>query len=918
MRKWIVQVTCIACLTLFSGCSSTPETGPGGSSEGQTGTLSAELSTSPDDGIASVQLQVSLGGAVVASRTIDASASGASGAPLGDAFFVLPPATYVVTATPFDASGKPDQRCTAASTSAVVSASMTTEIKLALVCGGANNGGLDVEVTTEHPPVITNLAFKPSKFIPACEPTEITVTASDPDNEPLSYDWSVVKRPTQGTPTLPPGVTSELNASGSSATFDAQDVGDYTLKVTVKDPEGHAASLSFPTHVLAGSTCKGSQSLSGYLTKEILATTVLGPVPADTPLTVSVGLPIRDSQGLAAFIGSVSNPASANYRQYLTRDQFTSNYGPAASDYQALVDWGNGHGLSVATFANRLLLSVSGSASSIEQAFHVNLQNRKRADGSTFFAPDREPSIDLTPPVLRVSGLENFVPSHLFISEGGVPEAGSGAGGRFQGNDFRVAYAACSTRTGAGQAVGLFELDGFSAVDITTYEANAGIGSIPVNTVLLDSFSGAPSGTLGSAEVALDIEMAAAMAPGLSQIVVFEAPNGSTSNNNDILNRMATTLPLINQLSSSWGFTKDDNTQQVLNELAAQGQSFFQASGDAGAYRGNQDDIRDEQNITVVGGTVLSMSGAGAAYTSESAWGNGGSGILHTPIPSFQVGVDMSTNGGSTSNRNVVDVSMVAQGVAAVATIPPSGSTVAVPGTAVTLQGTSISAPLWAGYMALANEQSVANGLGVVGFANPVLYAIGKVPSTYAASFHDVTSGSDGFNAVAGYDLATGWGSPSCNLINQLASSAPTTSLFNLIEFSITTGNDNLGDHNSAAFADLFAPGASSPFQTITLKPGDGSTWNNGSVHDQTFALSSPQTVGGIDRIVIRLAQPSCSLSCDNWTVEAVDIHLLNSGGPEECLINLSGGPDESDAVARLKFGAGVDSATFRPRTGCM
>ena len=66
---------------------------------------------------------------------------------------------------------------------------------------------------------------------------------------------------------------------------------------------------------------------------------------------------------------------------------------------------------------------------------------------------------------------------------------------------------------------------------------------------------------------------------------------------------------------------------------------------------------------------------------------------------------------------------------------------------------------MWAGYLALVNQQAVANGGQTVGFINPTLYTIG-VGSSYDTDFHDITSGSNGYSATTGYDLATGWGSP--------------------------------------------------------------------------------------------------------------------------------------------------------------
>jgi hypothetical protein len=104
--------------------------------------------------------------------------------------------------------------------------------------------------------------------------------------------------------------------------------------------------------------------------------------------------------------------------------------------------------------------------------------------------------------------------------------------------------------------------------------------------------------------------------------------------------------------------------------------------------------------------------------------------------------------------------------------------------------GTSASSPLWAGFMALVNQQAAANGKPPIGFANPALYAIGK-GTNYQTDFHDITTGNTNngngasFNAVPGYDLATGWGSPAGQaLISDLAGSIPVSSAVKIISVS--------------------------------------------------------------------------------------------------------------------------------------
>jgi uncharacterized repeat protein (TIGR03803 family) len=515
----------------------------------------------------------------------------------------------------------------------------------------------------------------------------------------------------------------------------------------------------------------------------------------------------------------VYDPSSPNFHHYLSPAQFTAQFGPTEQDYEALADFASSYGLKVTgKHANRLLLDVSGSTAEVERAFHVKLRvYRHPKEARTFHAPDTEPSLELAVPVLAINGLDDFVrprPMDLkpikseirnpksetnskfqfpnaqnqrsrtevlnsisqfgFVSDFGFRAsslsfaAGSGPRGAFLGDDFRAAYAPDVALTGTGQMVGLFELDGYFPGDIIAYESLAGLPNVPVTNILVGSFNGAPGPQ--NAEVALDIEMVIAMAPGLSAVLVYE---GKTPN--DVLNRMATDN-LAKQLSSSWGFGSqtDSNREQILQEFAAQGQSFFQASGDFDAYSGAVIPPSDEPFAIVVGGTSLTMTNG--AWFSETTWqtgtGYGSGGGISTiyPLPPWQQGVTMTANHGSTSKRNIPDVACVAEGIWVVVNNGEQGS----------LGGTSAAAPLWAAFTALANEQAAAAGLPSLGFLNPALYAIGKGPG-YTAALHDITTGNntnssslDNFFAVPGYDLCTGWGTPAgSNLIAALLAPPP-------------------------------------------------------------------------------------------------------------------------------------------------
>jgi subtilase family serine protease len=387
-----------------------------------------------------------------------------------------------------------------------------------------------------------------------------------------------------------------------------------------------------------------------------------------------------------------------------------------------------------------------------------------------------------------------------------TPRSGSGAGGTYMGNDFRAAYLPAVTLTGSGQTLGLVEFDGFYPADIAAYEAAAGLAHVPLETILLDGYDGVPTtgGNIGNGEVSLDIEMAVSMAPGLSKIVVFEAgPNGFQ---NDILSAMAAHSEIA-QLSCSWGWGggPSTTTDNLFKQMAAQGQSFFAASGDSDAYPTGAVDDPNQENapssnpyITVVGGTTLITSGPGGWRTSEKVWnrGNGLYGVgssggvsSHYGLPSWQKGIDMTSKGGSTSFRNIPDVAFVAENV-----FVQYGN-----GTNGAFGGTSCAAPLWGALAAVLNQQATLSGQPALGFINPAIYALGK-SSSYRAVFNDVTTGNNSwpgsrndFNAEPGYDLCTGWGTPAGrNLIDALV---PTLAF---VAIEMTSAGCNLSWRSSA------------------------------------------------------------------------------------------------------------------------
>jgi hypothetical protein len=508
--------------------------------------------------------------------------------------------------------------------------------------------------------------------------------------------------------------------------------------------------------------------LAGHVPAAVANSTMTGALASEQRLSLAIGLPLRNQAELDTLLAKIADPTSSHYRHYLTPDQFAARFGPAEADYQALIQFAENHGLTVTGIhPNRVVLDVAGDVSHVEGAFHVKMKSFRHPVRGTYYAPDRDPEIEADLPILDISGLDNFVlPRPMNLKANAVSDVnsyvtGSGPGGYFIGKDFRAAYAPGVTLTGSGQTVGLLEFDGFFAGDVAKNAAAAGVAAVPTQTVLLDGFSGAA----GSAniEVILDIMMASYMAPNLSKVIVYE---GYTPN--DILNRMATDNQA-QQLSSSWGYGPiNATTEQIFKQYAAQGQSILQASGDSGAYKNGIMQPSDDPNLTVVGGTSLATAGASGPWQAETTWTGSGGGISTAyPLPSYQQGVSMAANGGSTKMRNIPDVALTAD----VQMFLIEGN-----GQAVVVGGTSAAAPLWAGFIALANQQAAAGGKARVGFLNPILYSLGA-GSSFTSDFNDIRTGNNGgFSAVTGYDLATGWGSPAGqHLINDLTGVTTTT-----------------------------------------------------------------------------------------------------------------------------------------------
>jgi hypothetical protein len=660
--------------------------------------------------------------------------------------------------------------------------------------------------------------------------------------------------------------------------------------------------------VLSGFGAEARYFLQGQVPDVVARLQVQRLMPATNRLQLSIGLPLRNGDALDELIRELYDPGSTNYHKFITPPEFAARFGPAQSDYQALIKFAVANGFTIVrTHGNRLVLDVEASATNVERAFHVTLHTyRHPKEPRNFFAPDTNPSVPTNLPVADIWGLSDYAlpqPMAIKMSPAQITPLnynGSGPGGDYQGGDFRNAYSAGSSLTGAGQIVAVAEFDGYYANDISSYETQCGYANVPLQNILLNSVSGTPgySGLPNAVtEVSLDIELAIAMAPGLAKVVVYEG-----SSPYSVFSQIATDNSA-GQVSCSWTWgvgparnwihhNRTSTLDSILSQMVVQGQAFFQASGDDDAYTGSQAMNSstgpipvDSVYVTSVGGTSLNMNGSGGFWSSESAWnygGNTGSGGGISPnynIPSWQTSVSMSANAGSTIYRNIPDVAMTADAVQVVYGNGLSGA----------FGGTSCAAPLWAGFCALVNQQSIALSGTTAGFLNPALYAIGN-GTGYAYCFHDITAGNNVggntpglFNAVAGYDLCTGWGTPNgMNLINALTSVLPF--------FYSQPTNQNVAGGTSLTFS--VAVGGPTPFGFSWLLNGTN--------------LSSGGNVSGTSSSTLSITSATAN-NAGNYSVIVINV----SGSVTSSIATLAVGvaPDFSIQPTNLAILAGGNAA---------
>jgi kumamolisin len=489
-------------------------------------------------------------------------------------------------------------------------------------------------------------------------------------------------------------------------------------------------------------------------------------------VNIHIQIPHEDPEQISELAKNITDPHSKQFRKFLSSEEFCERFCPKPENVQAMVGYLQRKGVDeVEVVANGVFISVRAKVSVVNSIFHTTLVVSNDTDtGDEFIRPLHEDDVRIPRGAIQVSGLDT---SHrarrrspLFEAPFVLKEPRSfgfnGGKGMFP-QDMRKAYSIPDTMTGDGEIGAVVEFDTYNPASPLTYMNRFGI-DVPLENVMVAGGLSVPGAA--EDEVNLDIEIMVAMAPRAQKVLVYISPNGIG------LGPIMASIASQNRakvISCSWGIDELSVSQSILNadlvhyqQMAIQGQTLLAASGDHGAFDDPDrpfelivDQPCSQAYVTCVGGTRLSLHNDGS-YLSETTWhthltfpymlGSGGGFSAYILKPSYQIGVINSTS----PFRHVPDVSAAAD--------PDTGYFVISRGLELTYGGTSCSAPLWAGFMLGVNQARTVLRHSSVGFANPVLYSIGL---TDPQAFHDISDHShNGFYvAVAGYDLATGWGS---------------------------------------------------------------------------------------------------------------------------------------------------------------
>lgn len=523
--------------------------------------------------------------------------------------------------------------------------------------------------------------------------------------------------------------------------------GHFRLKLLVAAVSLGVASTAFAATGVAGGKQMVAVTQATPLTQ---GARIMGVLPDSHPVHIEVALKMRHQGKLHTFIANAHSPSALIAKRALTPTEFRATYSPTPSQAKKVVAYLHSHGFTnVKISDNRMLVSADGTSADAQAAFSTHLARVQTAKGQVGYMNTSAAQVPagLEDVVLSVVGLQDVHYAHTYTrmdSNGKVqPQAVTG----HNPMDWQHIYGGSNLSTAAGVPVGIITSGALSQTitDLNSFTSSNGLSQVTTQTI---NVNGTSNDSSGVGEWNLDSQNIVGMAGGkVGKIVFYNIPSLSNANLTADINRIVSdnAVKIINvSLGECETYTQQDGSaaaqDQAFQQAVAQGQTFSISTGDSGA-----DECGDggttpswpaaSQYVVAVAGTRVNTSGTN--WVSETVWTDtGGSESKFEPQPSWQNGL---FNG---SRRGVADVAYPGD--------PSSGALVIVNGGTQQIGGTSLSAPMFAGFWA---RVLAIKGSGV-GFAAPLLY---DLPSS---DFHDITSGNNhGEQAGPGYDLASGLGS---------------------------------------------------------------------------------------------------------------------------------------------------------------
>jgi subtilase family serine protease len=543
--------------------------------------------------------------------------------------------------------------------------------------------------------------------------------------------------------------------------------------------------------------------------------TDLGKAPAGRVMEIGLGLRHPDPAGEAALAAAQRNPASADYRHFLTPAGYTARFGVPAAALQTTLAWLKAGGATIqSTSSSRDYVEFSATVSQVDKLFQTEIHSYA-ARGTSFVANRYAPSVPADAGVLAIMGLNTLV--HPTIPD--RPQATGGIQpGELTPQDLWSIYDMPAGQTGAGQSIAVIgEGDsGPTVSSLATFEDHHSLPHVPV-TVTRAPADGDYSDTGGSIEWELDTQAATGMAPDVSGVHLYfgqhlidpdvesaltawvNDPDGPAQANASFGECETTPAnavlenPLLGQFNNDGDYhamfgTDAPNAlepvaEQTLQQAVLEGRTLFASTGDTGSScpvlvlgpLGAGNGVANEgvpvvnypaasPHAVAVGGSVLySDGGSPAARGLEYPWPyTGGGQSFFITEPPFQQGVaNVNRPCLSDPDGNTTSTGQTCRGIPDVAAesgdIATSSYTIYSPelGGDSSEGGTSLSSPLWAGMWAR------IQGAGATGFADDAIYAAAGDPAKYARDFYDLQTGTNGaYQAGPGWDYVSGWGVP--------------------------------------------------------------------------------------------------------------------------------------------------------------